>query len=373
MRGRIALVMSCLAVLGLFASSTAAAVTVAAIGDCEKIGPQDPIPACDYVFDSTSSTIKLFAAKNEVVAFQLAIKSDEKQGGGDVRFADLAGPAKLPAESFTAFLETYQHVTRGIDAPGEFPVNADYPDPLVPLYDPYSAGHAGVAAPFAVEPGRNAIVWVDCWVRPETPAGRYKGTLTVALGGKEIPLNVDLTVWDFTLPAESHIYNFTELYRWEFEYHEKAKYGFNTDGWEKMKRYEEMLLDHRMQNDLTRLWPDMTFEEDGKLKTIDWTEYDKYAASRMDGSFMKDGPAKGARPSLWTFQFTPIWPNDPDAFRPAARLPPPRRARGKRPRSLAHEVAGHWKGKGWTTPIVVSRRRRILELGNDHVGRAGAS
>jgi len=341
-------------VVGVTVSSADAAV-ISVIGDCEKIESTAPIPSCPYIWDAGSRTIKLYAAKNEVVAFQIAIQSSDELSGCDVWFSDLKGPSTIPAKNLTAFLEHYVKVTRGIKAPGELPIGLEYPDPLVPLYDPYASPTAAapVAAPFKVTPDRNTLVWVDCWIPPDAAAGSYNGTLIVSLGGREVPLKTDLTVWDFPIPSESHIFNNTELYRWQFEYHEKAKWGFGASGWEKMKRYDELLLQHRMQNCLTRLWPPIEFAADGKVKSIDWTEYDKYAGARLDGSFVEDGPTKGARASMWFFQFSPIWPNNPDLSGPYLDY----RKRGPYEenvlRTLAHAVAAHWKERGWTTPIIV--------------------
>ncbi len=353
----------CAAFVFCVAAGAHAAVDVAVVGDCEKLVADAPLPASDYMWDADTRTITLHAAKNEVVAFQVVVRSDAPATGGDVRFGDLAGPAAFAASNFTGFLELYQRVTRGVNAPGDLPIDLDYPDALVPLYDPYAeAGRrAPVAAGFDVKPGRNTIVWVDCFVPPDTPAGTYKGALTVVAGGAETPVNVELTVWDFALPADSHVFSYTLIFRWEFEYHEKAEYGFNKSGWEKMKRYESMFLQHRLQNYMTRLWPDMTFNDDGTLKTIDWTEYDKYAGPRLDGTFVKEGPAKGARPSLWFFQFGPLFPNDPDITGPAVDFAKRGPYEENVLRTLAREVARHWREKGWTTPVQVD----VLDESND--------
>jgi len=337
-------------------ASSAGAVEIGVVGDSEKLNPDSAVQASSYAWDGPTRTAKLYGARNEVVAFQVVLKSGEALAGGDVKFADLTGPGRIPADSFTAFLELYQLVTRGIGRPGDLPTGKEYPDPLVPLYDPYAArgDRVPVAAPFKVEPNRNTIIWVDCWIPPDAPAGVYRGAFTVILGGADTPVNIDLTVWDFAVPAQPHVYNFTEVYRWEFEYHEKAKYGFNESGWEKMKRYDAILLEHRLQCCLTRLWPEMKFADDGTLASVDWTEYDKYAGARLDGTFLKGGPTGGARPALWYFQFAPIWPNNPEL----KGFPLNYRRHGAYEenlvRSLAREVAKHWKEKGWTTPVVVA-------------------
>ena len=332
------------------------AYVVSVVNDCEKLLPDTVVGRSNVIWDAKSRTIRLHAAKNEVVAFQIVLRSGETLRGGDVLFSDLAGPGKFAADNFAGFLELYQRVTRSEDSPGDWPIGVECPDPLVPLHDPYAprGKRAPVAAPFEVTAGRNTIVWVDCWAPPETRAGDYRGTITVTIGGKKERLNVRLTVWDFVIPAESHIFNFTETYRWQFEYHEKAEYGFGKSGWRKMKRYDELFLQHRLQNCLTRLWPDLKFARDGRLVSADWAEYDKYAGARLNGTFVKDGPSKGSRPPLWYFQFYPFFPNDPEIKKPTVEF----RLKGKYEenvmRTLAREVARHWKAKGWTTPIAAA-------------------
>jgi len=67
------------------------------------------------------------------------------------------------------------------------------PDPIEPLDD--SGG-------FDVSPGESQAVWVDVNVPSGTPAGEYRGTITVTADGShstEVP--VTLEVWDYEIPT----------------------------------------------------------------------------------------------------------------------------------------------------------------------------
>ena len=333
--------------------TTASGVDIQVVYDCDKLHPDSAPKEASRIWSPKTRTVTLHAAKNEVVAFQVVVRSSEALSGGDIEFGDLLGPGGISRGHFTAFLELYQVVTRSEGSPGDLETGLEYPDALVPLYDPYSPRGKRVpaGAPFNVLPGRNTIIWVDCRVPPGARAGEYSGEFNVVFDGVRIPVKVRLTVWDFAIPADSHIFNFTEIYRWQFEYHEKAGYGFKKSGWEKMKRYDELFLQHRLQNCLTRLWPEMRFAKDGRLTSADWREYDKYAGARLGGTFVKEGPAKGGKPSLWYFQFYPFFPNDPDIKGPTVELARRGRYEENILRTTAREVARHWKTKGWTTPI----------------------
>jgi len=75
-----------------------------------------------------------------------------------------------------------------------------WPDALAPLTDPF-----GMAAPFR-EAVRNRGIWIDVITPPDLPAGDYAGTIRITQNGQEIDkLNLRLKVYNFALPAETHL------------------------------------------------------------------------------------------------------------------------------------------------------------------------
>ncbi len=150
---------------------------------------------------------RVTAAANEFAPFRLIVHAgDRPLRGVNVVASSLSGGAG----SISAYnLELYRAHYVNVTAPSyrtENPVGW-YPDALIPFVDPQTGedieGATYDAAPFDVEPGENAEVWVDLFVPPGTAPGRYEGSVTVAAGNFELArVPVELDVWDFELPAE---------------------------------------------------------------------------------------------------------------------------------------------------------------------------
>ena len=164
------------------------------------------------------ATIRLFGARNEIIAFQLIIEADGS-GASDVyvEVSDLEsgaytipGSESGPADPYDyrgrcveLFTEHYLHITsrsnNSWDADAAAP--SDYylgrvPDALIPFCA--SAGLGG--APFDIPPSRNQGVWVDIYIPRDAAAGTYTGTVTITEDSsvfQVIPLS--LADYGFTL------------------------------------------------------------------------------------------------------------------------------------------------------------------------------
>jgi hypothetical protein len=140
--------------------------------------------------------VSLSAARNERESFQVAILPFG-EGLRDVRVEATAltgsGRATIPRESIEASLVEYVK----IDWDSDYATDRRgwWPDPLVPLRGPIT-----VPAGVSCQP-----VWVTVSVPPGTPAGDYRGTITVRAGGAASSVGVRLHVWDFELPREGHL------------------------------------------------------------------------------------------------------------------------------------------------------------------------
>jgi hypothetical protein len=76
----------------------------------------------------------------------------------------------------------------------------EWPDPLVPVRDPYF-GEPRRAFPVEVGPGRLQAVWVEVCVPASAPAGRYAGEVRLREGDRALgTVPVRLRVWSFSLP-----------------------------------------------------------------------------------------------------------------------------------------------------------------------------
>ncbi len=146
------------------------------------------------------------AAANEFAPFRVIVHAgDRALRGVNVVASSLSGRAgSISAYNLELYRAHYVNVTEP-SYRTDNPVGW-YPDALIPFVDPQTGedleGATYDAAPFDVEPGENAEVWVDLFVPPGTPPGRYEGSVTVAAGNFELArVPVELTVWNFELPA----------------------------------------------------------------------------------------------------------------------------------------------------------------------------
>ena len=183
-----------------------------AVDDGEKVRRDDlshwaGASADNAVWDGR--TIRLFGARNEIVAFQLQLEA-RGSGAMDVNVAldSLAGPGYLIANRSTnddpfdyrgrhieLFLEQYINVTQrsmsgGIATWGDARPLPDaehlgwIPDALVPFQaTPGTADWVG-GAPFAIGPGRNQGVWIDITIPRDAPPGTYRATVRVSEQGR---------------------------------------------------------------------------------------------------------------------------------------------------------------------------------------------
>ena len=223
------------------------------------------------------SSISLFGAGNEVIAFQLILQG--KSSGAtnvNVRLDSLhksttpkftikntggiGDPFNYVGKRIELFVQHYMNVTARSNAPSLWwsaarPVpDADFlgllPEQLVPFEaaaGPKTNGQGG--APFSVTAGQNQGVWVDIYIPREAPEGTYTGTVRVTEGGVEryaIPLT--LQVYPFVLSDTTHLRNMFHIASPGIT--DRHAVGKGTGQyWTLMKRYYAM--GHRHRADFT--------------------------------------------------------------------------------------------------------------------------
>lgn len=197
-----------------------APAAVWACGESLKVRPETAAPVRSSVWSAADGRVRLHGARGEYVGFQVVVRAGEAGlRGAAVRVEPLRGPAgaEIAAENVDLFR---QHFLR-VAVPSQFgtvePVPeaglGEYPVQMVPL--------RGSEARFDVPAGRNQPVWVDLWVPERQSPGEYAGTVRVTAGDAELAaLPVQLTVWRFTLPRETHLKTLLptgpEQLRWGF-------------------------------------------------------------------------------------------------------------------------------------------------------------
>ncbi len=263
-----------------------------AVDDGEKIFREDvdnPLQSGEGNSVWDGAAVRLWAARNEVAAFQLIFRGGEEAVAEvDVRISDLVngdaclrGSHPLPPPndyrgvSVELFTEHYLRVRvpsyndpviGGLNwsAAANPKLTGWIPDALVP----FSAKPGLGGAPFTIPTGLNQGVWVDIYVPREAAAGTYTGTITITVAGETAAvLPLQLEVVNLALPDDNH-YGSMIYYS---DANIAARHGLERgpDLWAMIKNYHRMAHRHRLE-----LIGSGTREEaEVLLGTLDGTEF----------------------------------------------------------------------------------------------------
>jgi len=187
-------------------------VPVWCVGESTKVKPGDQPQDKNLIWDGATKTVTLGSARNEYVAFQIAIRAadaalqDVTVVPGELKSAT---GASIPLANIEPFVEHYLNVKVSSRSGGEpkdifpFCTAGEQPAQMVP----FSAKKFG--APFSIAAGRNQPVWVDVFVPEDAKAGLYEGTFRIKAGETALgEAKVRLSVWDFVLPHETHFHSY---------------------------------------------------------------------------------------------------------------------------------------------------------------------
>jgi len=275
MRGWVLFVIISALLVGPLAPAAAAAqpqapkglAAVWAVDDGEKIRREDlnhPLKQSpnNPVWDGTR--IQLFGARNEIIAFQLILEADS-HGAQDVdvrlpalvngayRIANsgpwLADPYDYRGKRIAFFTQHYlpiEEASRGgtawdSAAAPEGTYTGWAPDALIP----FEAAQGMGGAPFSIPAENNQGVWVDIYIPRDAPAGKFEGQVEVLLAGVQAAvIPVELEVYDFSLPDESHFNNMFAIEPGDIA----RRHGAKADSeafLDILKRYYQMAHRHR--------------------------------------------------------------------------------------------------------------------------------
>lgn len=209
--------------------------------------------------------IHLYAAKNEVIAFQLVIEGRRTIDRVSASLKELshtsssekityvrpkADPTWYVESPIQVFPINYMEVKKTSQAPWIY-TSAVPKDPigLFPVQlVPENASKGGF--PITIEKGRNQVVWFDLYISDNKPPGIYIGKIEVKYGDSREFIPVELTVFDFSLPHENSLDTMVYFEGSQVElYH-----GNNLDD-----RYHRFAHRHRVE--LTNAYPRVELEE----------------------------------------------------------------------------------------------------------------
>ncbi len=241
--------------IGGFSAASQAAPVLRAVSGMERVGPWDPVQGAPISH--------IYAARNEWEPFQVVISA---RGGAvtveDVALSPFIGPDGAGIDSANLYVEHYVQVN--VSSPYSPNPPGLYPDPLIPIADPYSGvpldGAVYDAVPFDLADGENRVVWVDVYIPADAAPGEYWARFSVTWGGgQQVEMPVALTVWDFELPQVPSLRSAFGMAYWHLsdEYDLGGYDGVEEAAW-LARRYYDMLLDHRL----------MPYNEEDTMPTI---------------------------------------------------------------------------------------------------------
>jgi len=230
-----------------------------------KVSRERPAPS------ATSEVVRMEAAANEYEAVQVVVRPRAPLPACSVRAGDLVSGsgARIPGEEVEIRTVEYVFTARPTDELGAVD---EWPDPL-----PLQASPVNLAA------GRNQPFWVSVHVPPGTPGGDYRGVLEVGGAGWSAAVPLEVHVWDFELPRETHLRSGFGLSRWSLErYH-------NLDGDDEVqqvyRRYLESFAKHRVApfsvgREIEVEWT--TEAREGLYPKVDFIAFDEAARFALD-------------------------------------------------------------------------------------------
>jgi len=196
-----------------------------AVNDGEKVERDDlnnPNKSANSVWDGKK--IKIFGARNEIIAFQLIIEADKsgisglrvalpqltyRGGSASIKYvAPVPDPTNYVDRPIGIFSINYMNVETASHAewvykPGSPAAPKDptgwKPVQLIP--ENARAGTGGF--PLKVAGEQNQAVWIEVYTERNLPAGTYTGNVTVTADGRNRNIPIELELFDFTLPDEN--------------------------------------------------------------------------------------------------------------------------------------------------------------------------
>ena len=198
-----------------------------AVNDTEKIAQQDvtsPLAAGNSAWDG--KRIRLFGARNEVLAFQVIVESDAQGIGAlSLRLQELrlrngrerivyAPPGADPTVSVGRPIQIFAVHYMYVPGPGtaDWVYKAGSPGaPKNPTgwkpvqLVPENARKDRGGFPLRVAASRSQALWIEVYTGRDRAAGVYEGTIEITADGKVVALPVELELLDFALPDENSL------------------------------------------------------------------------------------------------------------------------------------------------------------------------
>ncbi len=279
-----------------------AGLKVAVVDLLDKIDPingymiplhKDGYKGGNHIFSAKKGLVRLQAARNEAVAFQVNLEGRADDVSAAILFEH------NPGLKVKIFQFAYVRIR---DKNGK--VVSVLPDPLIPLKGSFSIPSR--AGKVRIRNQKNHSIICEIYVPHNEAPGRKSGVLVISCRGKRLELKIDLTVWNFTLPNKLSFIP------------EMNAYGTVSP----FKGYDYYRLAHEHRTCLNRLpynWggrPSFAPGWDGEH--FDWSKWDEMVGPLLDGSAFKGLPREGEPVDVLYLPFNENWPvNIFEHYRPS--------------------------------------------------------
>jgi Glycoside hydrolase 123, catalytic domain len=211
--------------LGIPSVCPASVRLIWAVNDGEKVERDDlnnPNKSANSAWDG--KRIKIFGARNEIIAFQLIVEADKtgisglrvalpelKCRGGSARIEYVApapDPTNYVDRPIGIFSVNYMNVETASHAEWVYkpdspaaPKNPTGWKPVQLIPENARAGRGGF--PLNVAGDQNQAIWIEVYTERNLPAGAYAGNVIVTTEGAKQRIPIELELFDFTLPDEN--------------------------------------------------------------------------------------------------------------------------------------------------------------------------
>jgi len=264
----------------------------------------------DSVWDG--GTVRLSGARNEFVAFQLAVESDQPVRGVEVRVSQpIFAGSKLPAVfEKSGAMQLYREwfVREDEDKRPQ----AWYPDALIPL------------APFDIPAEDNRVpgqtvqpLFVDIFIPHTAKPGLHRGEITVQAAGVERTVKVEIDVLPFRLPDRPSFLVDLNCYSGVDSGYELKR---GTPEYRALEHaYHRMAHIHRANLNVLGYSHTGTTVPDhapplagngGETRVADWSAWDAHFGPLLDGSAFAGLPRDSVPIAAMYLPFFENWPGD---------------------------------------------------------------
>jgi hypothetical protein len=244
----------------------------------EMIPPQPSVYlAANHLWSASDRRVRLHAARNEFVAFQILVNGRVEGLRPVLQFADDGAAGVRVAWG------RYAHVPSA---------KGPLPDPILPL----GRGLDVPAADDRIPGQKSGSIHGELYVPHDAAPGEHRGTLALAAGGETLELAVTLRVWDVTLP--DYLSFLPEM----------NCYGLPGNEWAYYRQA------HRHRTVLNRV----PYHQDGRVAPgcapgwdgarLSWAAWDGRFGPLLDGSAFRDLPRAGVPLECFYLPLHENWP-----------------------------------------------------------------